>query len=92
MTVTNRDSSVLTQKRRAKVLYSNFKDNKDAVNAGSPVRRPEQTSSQLQEVVTQRQTGACPYERVTRLVANDPTYVNYDYTDANVAVSKPVNQ
>jgi len=92
MTVTNRDSSLLTQKRAAKVVYSNYLANRTAVNAGAPISRAEQTSFQLQDIVNQRNSGACPYARETLRAKNDPSYVNYDYSDANVAISKPVNQ
>ena len=93
MTLTNRDSSLLTQKRAAKVVYSNYLANRTAVNNGTAgISRPEQTSFQLQDIVNQRQSGACPYQREIRRAANDSSYVNYDYSDANVAISKPVNQ
>ena len=90
MGTTNRDSSLLTQKRRDKVLYAAYVANKAAVIAGTTIR-PEQTAPQLGQVVTNRREGACPYERETRRAAGDATYVNYDYVDPNVVTNQPGN-
>lgn len=87
MSVTNRDSSLLTQKRRDKVLYGFFKQNQTDVNNGVTVRH-EQTTPVRQDVVTQRHLGACPYQReILRSVKNE-SYVNYDYADNNTGISK----
>ena len=91
MSVSNRDCSILTQKRGARVLYSNYKANRDAHNNGTSVR-PEQTTPVWQSVTLQRQTGAAPFEKQIRLVANDPTYNNFDHTDNNQVLGRNINQ
>lgn len=90
MGTTNRDSSLLTQKRRDKVLYAAYVATKDAIASGTSVR-PEQTSPQLGQVVTNRREGACPCARETLRAAGDPSYINYDYVDPNVVTNQPGN-
>jgi len=91
MSVSNRDCSVLTQKRGARVLYSNYLSTKSAINNGTSVR-PEQTTPVWQSVTLNRQTGAAPYEREIRVVARDPTYNNFDHTDNNQVLGRNINQ
>lgn len=55
MGTNNYDASVLTQRKRAAALNSFYVSNQAAVNAGTSVRR-EQPSTQLNEVLLQRQT------------------------------------
>ena len=91
MSVSNRDCSILTQKRAAKVLYSNYLTTKAGINNGTSVR-PEQTTPIWQSVTLQRQTGAAPYEKEIRLLAKDPNYNNYDHTDNNQVLGRNIQQ
>jgi hypothetical protein len=53
MPTANHDSSILTERKRSRALYTFNRLNNTAINAGLSVRR-EQPSGQLGEVVTQR--------------------------------------
>jgi hypothetical protein len=53
MPTANYDSSLLTERRRSRALYTFNRLNNAAVAAGTSVRR-EQPNTQLGEVVTQR--------------------------------------
>jgi len=53
MPTANHDSSILTERRRSRALYTFNRLNNAAIAAGTSVRR-EQPSGQLSEVVTQR--------------------------------------
>lgn len=67
MPTANHDSSILTERRRSRALYTFNRLNNASIAAGRSVRR-EQPSGQLAEVVTQRHevnantnpTGDCP--------------------------------
>jgi hypothetical protein len=89
MSVSNRDSSLLTQKKAAKVLYSHYLTNKADLNNGTTVRH-EQTSPILQNIVTQRHTGAAPYKKELLLLAKDPNYNNFDHYDNNQVLGNHV--
>ena len=57
MGTTNYDASMLTQRKRTAALNSFYVSTQAAVNAGTSVRR-EQPSTQLNEVLLQRQSSA----------------------------------
>lgn len=75
MGTTNYDASLLTQRKRAAALNAFYTSNQAAVNAGTSVRR-EQPSTQLNEVLLQRQTSAA----ATNPTAGCPCST---YVDAN---------
>lgn len=83
MPTANHDSSILTERKRSRALYTFNRLNNAAIAAGTSVRR-EQPSGQLAEVVTQRHevrgntnpTGDCPCSTAVNLNPGGNNSVN----------------